>query len=221
MSTLHYILALPHHLPEWPTEAFGAPPTIQKSDAVYSTLWSDVGDDFYRRCRFESRDGGKTVMDEELLWDTKQRDGFILDMGGIRFLTDWNADPLLPCALVQVHEDKRLRQTSAQDVPQTKGTSLHILDSANSPGSINDYLVRGIQNRSSTFGTPGTETYGFSIPDSMWAVWFTVFDEVVSKYTLRITSIGILSLDEEQVKLENDIARLKSIILPPSQGHRM
>lgn len=212
MSTLHYILALPDHLPEWPTEAYGAPPTTTKSDALYSTLWSDIGDDFYRRCGIGSRDGWKTVLNETLAWDIKKRDAPIIDTSGVRFLTDWNADPLLPFALVQAYEHKRLRQAGGGHASETKGTS-YILDSANSPGLVNYYLVRGIQNRSLTMETPGTETYGFFIPNSMWAVWFAVFDEVESKYALKITSIGVLSLDEEQSKLESDIARLKSIVL--------
>jgi hypothetical protein len=236
MSTMHYILGPHDHLPSWPAESFGPPPStdMTKNDALYSILWSDVGVDFYRSCKIGDRDGWVTRLDEELVWDIKnedqqERDAVVhLDLSGVRFLREWNAE-LVPPALVDSYETKLLRQAAGNldhkdSVSRTRKTKF-ILDSANSPGLINYYLVRGVQNRSSSskpksaVPKPETETFGFVDQErGIWAVWLVDLSEDGTKATLRVTSVGVLSLDEEEAKLRDDLARLKAIILSQAKN---
>lgn len=52
MRLLHHVLAPSERLPEFP-ETWGAPPQVQHSglgDALFSVLYSDVGEEFYPKC---------------------------------------------------------------------------------------------------------------------------------------------------------------------------
>lgn len=236
MSTMHYILGPHDHLPPWPIEALGPPPgtSTMRNDALYSILWSDVGVDFYRSCKIGDRDGWVTRLDEELVWDIKnedqqERDAVVgLDLSGVRFLREWNAE-LVPPALVDSYETKLLKQAAGnldqnESELTTKKTKF-ILDSANSPGLINYYLVRGVQNRSSSSKSksaipkPETETFGFVDQErGIWAVWLVDLSEDGTKATFRVTSVGVLSLDEEEAKLGDDLARLKAILLSQAKN---
>jgi hypothetical protein len=51
MSLLHWVLAAEELLPEFPAEWGSPPPRVHNAGGgLFSTLWSDVGKDLYRRC---------------------------------------------------------------------------------------------------------------------------------------------------------------------------
>lgn len=51
------VLALPEHLPPFPP-AFGSPPPTKLQDGLFSVLYSDVGEKFYRTCSIGQEDDG-------------------------------------------------------------------------------------------------------------------------------------------------------------------
>ncbi|KAJ9097609.1 hypothetical protein QFC21_004643 [Naganishia friedmannii] len=76
LSLLHYALAIPSPtLPPFPEQEFGQPPAPEHAprDATYSTLWSDVGRDFYRTIRIGrgegSREGWVVGADQEVRYE--------------------------------------------------------------------------------------------------------------------------------------------------------
>ncbi|KAJ9123896.1 hypothetical protein QFC22_000684 [Naganishia vaughanmartiniae] len=76
LSLLHYALAIPSPaIPSFPEDEFGTPPSPEHSprNATYSTLWSDVGRDFYRTIKIgrgeESREGWIVGADQEVRYE--------------------------------------------------------------------------------------------------------------------------------------------------------
>jgi hypothetical protein len=56
LQLLHHILAPPSRLPPFPTDIWGLPPVVPRGyqfgfgEALFSVLYSDVGDHFYKKC---------------------------------------------------------------------------------------------------------------------------------------------------------------------------
>lgn len=103
----------------------------------------------------------------------------------LSLITDFQVT--LPSTSVESWETSLVE--SASRLTSYKNKDLFILDSANSPGLINYYLLRQ-QNKSKH---PATN-YGFQINTSggdpkLWAIWTPLEDEGIR--TLRITYLGI------------------------------
>jgi hypothetical protein len=222
MSTLHHLLAPPTFLPPWPTDRWGPPPVGGKNDALYSTLWSDVGDTYYRKCTVGSaeeghggRDGWVVRLDEELTWDLDRSGGSTHE---VELFKKWDFE--LPHQLVERYETKRLllcaQNQTLLDGQTGDGAKKHlILDSASSPGVINYYLLRR-QTQSASLPplpTRGEETYGFVHRErGIWAVWCFLPEEPQGRFTLRVTSVGIDSIDKDASVFEDDLKMLIDVV---------
>lgn len=86
MSLLHWVIASRVNLPKFP-EAWGAPPeqVAEASEGLFSCLYSDVGEDFYRSAGPGGKEGGwETRGAVSTIWDVGAEEG---DDNGWTWLT--------------------------------------------------------------------------------------------------------------------------------------
>ncbi|KAG1903332.1 uncharacterized protein F5891DRAFT_1127199 [Suillus fuscotomentosus] len=77
MSLLHWVIASRVNLPKFP-EAWGAPPeqVAEASEGLFSCLYSDVGEDFYRSAGPGGKEGGwETQGAVSTIWDVGAEEG--------------------------------------------------------------------------------------------------------------------------------------------------
>lgn len=194
LSLLHYIFAPPSSLPPFPYHTYGAPPATTRGDALYTTLWSDVGDQFYKLCKIgrgeEERDGWVAVLDEECAMEVGAggdgADGqAVLEEG--KAIKDYQFK--LPEGAVDMFEAELLKKES-ESAPSS---DIFIMDSANSPGIVNYYLLRA-PGGSSDSSDDASIAYGYHDTEkpSTWAVWYKVEDKTGKEpTTLHVTALAL------------------------------
>jgi hypothetical protein len=172
LRLLHYCIAKPSALPPFPTATWGNPPDIHLNDATYSTLWSDVGREFYRQAKIGegdgARDGWVAVFDNELSWklpaDASVADGTpALDACKAK---GWSVIESLPTPPPSVDEYEK-KQLQGQ---LKNGYTHTILDSLASPGQLAFGALKASLTKPDVVST-STDHYGLHKDDS-W-VYYT------------------------------------------------
>ncbi|KAJ9097608.1 hypothetical protein QFC21_004642 [Naganishia friedmannii] len=140
LSLLHYALALPlPATPSFPEDDYGPPPAAEHSprDATFSTLWSDVGRDFYRSIRIgrgeRSREGWVVGADREVRYELPPSNGE--ENGSTALPQGWRSFPSVSDIPSELLDTLSLRtlitargDTSAKTLAYDAPTSPGILD---------------------------------------------------------------------------------------------
>jgi hypothetical protein len=148
LSLLHYSIALPSPaIAPYPENEFGPPPAPAHSprDATFSTLWSDVGRDFYRTIRIGrgegSREGWVVGADQELRLELPPSDRE--EIGSVSLPQGWRSFPSVTDIPPELLDTLSLRTlTTSQE--QTSAKTL-AYDAPTSPGILQFTISRSVR----------------------------------------------------------------------------
>jgi hypothetical protein len=193
LRLLHYAIAVPSALPPFPTHTWGEPPNVHFNDAMFSTLWSDVGPHFYRLATIgdgeQARDGWVAVFDSELSAAVGTTGG---ESGALEacLRNGWKVVSELPSAPSPSIVDQY--ETSLLHNQLTASISYAIVDSLSSPGLLPFNPLKALI--SAPVGLKVTNEHYGLIKGSSWVYYSATWKSTVG--TLTIGHIHLEDLNE-------------------------